>query len=335
MGATQPKEIQSPNLITDFEFHLFHPNGRGTVTTKAGPQSNLMQQVQSDEINLGIQTIIKHGDTYNASLHRKYSCLYCCCTIPFIVCIILFPFSIVYFISFLHSNTISIAGSSYSSMAFYSLIVVIIIILIIVCYCYCCSYSGAKKAGDMWRDNIIQKINDQMQDWQSQWPQMAMTLIYPIFSYRRTNKGRQRVVDIRGIVRVSKGAVQFVNMPIQNVPIYQQYVQQPLHSEMVALNVQQPQVMIQNANGHKMMVQGQKAIVNGREVLLVQQPLQQHHQQQHVTPAISDHSSVNGAIPLSTEQGIYHNNDAPPAYNPNINQHQNNQEQNEGGATFS
>merc|ERR1712228_77732 len=270
----------------------------------------------------------------------------CCCTMPFIICIMLFPLSVVYITMWASSgiatDPYSIAGYSAGEFTFYFIIGIITIILIVVCYCYCCSYSGAKRSADMWRDNIIKKINDQMTDWQSQWPQFSMTLIYPLFTTRRGNKGRQRVVDIRGIVRVSKGAAQFVNMPIQNVPIYQQqYVQQPVHSEMVALNMQQPQVMIQNANGQQMMVQGQKAIVNGREVLLVQQPLQQHQQHHHVAPAMSDHSSVNSAIPLSTEQGMYHNNvsladEAPPAYNPNMNvQQQNDQEQNEGnGATF-
>merc|ERR1712083_1022323 len=123
---------------------------------------------------------------------------------------------------------------------------------------------------EMWRNNIVNKLNYESQEWQSQWPQYSMTLIYPLITYGRRRKNRSRaVVDIRAILRVTKGATQFGNLPI-----YQpQYVQQqPVQSEMVALNVQQPQVMIKGADGQHMMVQGKTAIVNGREVLLVEQP---------------------------------------------------------------
>merc|ERR1712154_8507 len=152
----------------------------------------------------GIQSILKNGDPYNASLYSKYSTLYCCCNVPFIVCLLLIPFAVFYFV--------------------------------------------------------------------------------------------------------------------------------------VALNAQQPQIMIQGANGQQMMVQGKKAIVNGREVLLVEQPSNIHQQQQqHIVPAMSNQSSAN--VPLSTEHGDYYNgsapeeDDPPPAYNPMAND---DHQQTEGGAaTFS
>merc|ERR1712154_242164 len=89
-------------------------------------------------------------------------------------------------------------------------------------------------------------------------------------------------------------------------------IQQPVQSELVALNqqhVHQP-VILQNANGHQMVVQGQRAIINGREVLVVDQP--QQPQQPEI--ALSTHSNMNyNNIPQSEPS-------APPASNPNANQ---------------
>lgn len=80
----------------------------------------------------------------------------------------------------------------------------LIILTCLQCYCYCCTSRGANNSATKWRENVINRINNAAEDWQQQWPNFAITIIYPIFT--RGKKGR--IVMIRGIVRVSKGAPQ-------------------------------------------------------------------------------------------------------------------------------
>lgn len=120
------------------------------------------------------------------------------------------------------------------------------------------------------------------------------------------------------------------------MPIYRQYIPSP-QAELVALNPQQPAghhrsatpVMIQGANGQPMVVQGQKAMMNGQQVIVVErpQPVQQIVQViqspsqrlpsqqlplQQPEPAVSvmstDSSQPAGYNPVAAS--------APPAYNP-------------------
>eukprot|EP01084_Bolivina_argentea_P022750 42303_1 len=320
MGVGYSKqEFQQPNLIMDFEFGIFKPNAKPRVFTKRGPIANQMHPDIADEIFLTIENIIRHGDPYNASLYTKYYWSLCCCMIFTLPCWMLLPLVIVYgslmFVTIEYFNEYR----SYSYLA----IGAIVILTIIQCYCYCCSAKGINKASVNWRNNIIQKINEKTQDWQAQWPNFSMTIIYPLIT--RGRKGK--TINIRGIIRVTQGAPQVLN----NAPLYSQYIQQqqPIaQSELVALNPAHQRiatpVLLQGANGQQMVVQGQKAIINGREVLVVQQPAQQPAQQP-INHVVQYAPANPQRIALSTESHVNYNDNnnivqvsAPPAYNPNV-----------------
>eukprot|EP01083_Nonionella_stella_P023092 63836_1 len=324
VGYSQ-NNFQQPNLIMDFEFSLFKPNATARVSISRGPQSNTMPSDIADEIYFAIQHCITDGDKYNASLYTKYYwslCCCCCIAMPFWV---LLPIAIVYGILLFHAlDYIQEYGVlSYLAIAGF------IVILFLGCYCYCCSAKGVNKAALEWRNNIIQLINQRTQQWQTQWPQFTMTIIYPLITTGR--KGR--TVNIRGIVRVTQGTPQVVD----NMPLYSQYIQQPVYaqnaqaaSELVVLNQPlQRAVLIQDQNGQRMMVQGKKAIVNGREVLLVERPANiqpQNAQMRPMQPQMALSTDANsmysghGGVPPASAPLVSASPAPPPAYNPAMQQ---------------
>ena len=190
-------EYQQPDHIKDFNFSLFKPTATPVVHLKRGPRAEEMTLEQSAEIHLTLKKIIDGGDTYNKSLYQQYCCAYCCVSLFTIPCWVVIPtlagFGGVYWFG----------GDYFDKYRTYTYLAIagLAIMTIIQCYCYCCTAQGLTKSAAKWRINIIDRVNEAVQDWQQQWPEFAMTIIYPIID--RGRKGKTR--NIRGILRISKG----------------------------------------------------------------------------------------------------------------------------------
>eukprot|EP00486_Rosalina_sp_Unknown_P009818 CAMPEP_0201596722 /NCGR_PEP_ID=MMETSP0190_2-20130828/193352_1 /ASSEMBLY_ACC=CAM_ASM_000263 /TAXON_ID=37353 /ORGANISM="Rosalina sp." /LENGTH=142 /DNA_ID=CAMNT_0048057247 /DNA_START=444 /DNA_END=872 /DNA_ORIENTATION=+ len=115
-----------------------------------------------------------------------------------------------------------------------------------------------------------------MSIWAGMYPAFTFTVIYPVEVWRRSGKvevwrrsgKNRRLVAIWCYVRVTQGPCSTGH----NEPIYatttNSNIQQPMVQQVV---IQQPQpMMVQTANGQY--VQGQPAMMNGQQVVVVHQP---------------------------------------------------------------
>ena len=103
------------------------------------------------------------------------------------------------------------------------------------------------------------------------------------------------------------------------MPVYRSYLPAPT-AELVALNAPQQivhertatPILINNANVHQMIVQGQKALLNGQEVIITPQPQPMQHIVQvpanQPEVALSTYSQPPAYAPVAVS--------APPSYNP-------------------
>merc|ERR1719295_912171 len=266
-GSSQP-QFQQSNLVIDSEFAVQQPDPKPYQIITEGPASHKMDDDVLDEIQLTINRILIHGDRANAISYKRYLRNRCWChllTISFFLTIpIIWGLTVLlYGLDFVDSIV-----DYYYEYRKYTLVMIAGVVGLCLCqwYCYFCTTRGAERAKSVWRRNVISIIDEQIQEFQSQWPQFVFTLIYPL----HVRVGKVNV--IRGRIRVTL-TTNSRHTPIHTV----QRIEPPVagktpNSELTALNPQPvflpPHNLEPNNAGHRR-YRGQDAILHGQRIQVV------------------------------------------------------------------
>jgi len=274
VGYSNP-QFTATNYVLDYSINLLHPDRYGQVMQRLGPNINNFPGEGRNKVLSDFNESLQSANPALAAEYAKYRTY----TWIMFVLIIIGVLSFVLVPSMIGGDSSGyILGWIICLAAFIGGIVGICVVSV-----------KTQAIARQWRTEIIENLQPKMATWAAMYPQFTFTIIWPVEVWRRSggkNRSR-RLVAIWCYVRVTQGpCTTGFNEPIYATTTSSPQTVQPVVHQQVQ---QQPQsVMIQGPNGQ--MVEGTPAIVNGQNVVLVQQPppnqggLQQPVYQQQMGP---------------------------------------------------
>lgn len=265
-------QFSAPNFVLDYQCDLLDPCHQ-QIRQRLGPNVAAFPDIGKNQVSNEMQECISNANLVLVAEFQKIRIIYWAMFPALILCAIVTM-----------ALVISIGPTVYS--------LIVMGMTAITVLCWILSGRKLQLISEKWRGFVLAALRPKLQDWKTNYPAFTFTIIYPrreeAFSYRSCNVQRGWATGWGGCKRRGQPSLIaiWLYLRITQGPFYQS----PGHESVFATTGQQntqvviqqpvqPQtVMVQGADGQ--MVAAHHAMINGQQVLVVNQPPPQQYIQQ-------------------------------------------------------